>query len=431
MNISKLAVKASPRQELAGPIDIDPASFPDKPQRGGSPPTTIANIRHLLKANGITVAYNIISKKFSVRIPWVTTTVENAETAAMSHILSLAARVGMSTGLVPQFVEAIGDENAFNPAAEWMQSRPWDEVDRLPAICATLTPREDYPLQLRDILVRRWLISVVAAATLPTGFRNRGVLTLQGRQGLGKTSWGLRLVNDDALRQSLVKTDHHLDAGDKDSLLGAIDHLIVEIGELDSSLKRDIARLKGFLTSGTDKVRRPYAKSASEYQRRTVFYATVNNATFLMDDTGNTRFWTIPCVEIDHHHDIDMQQVYAQCLTLLKQGEPWFLLPEEEELLEQENARHRSFSLIGDLLEAVIDREGDPRGASYLTATEVLEIAGINYPTNAQARECGQLLREWFGEPFRVQGRTKWRVPLRSGADAPPASIQRGKSKYD
>ncbi|WP_166675210.1 VapE domain-containing protein [Novosphingobium sp. PhB55] len=179
---------------------------------------------------------------------------------------------------------------------------------------------KEFPTDFRDLLVKKWLLSAVAAALKPYGFRCRGVLTLQGPQGLGKTSWGRNLVPDQALGAEVVRLDHHLDSNNKDSVLIAISHWIVEIGELESSFKRDVARLKGFLTQDIDKVRRPYAKEATEYRRRTVFFATVNSYDFLIDSTGNARFWTLPLVDVKHDHDIDMQQVFAQLAVELNGG---------------------------------------------------------------------------------------------------------------
>lgn len=436
MNIAELKVtKGSGR-----PVDIDARSFPDQPARGDMPPCTVENVRYMLEANGVGVRYNVIRKRVEISVPWLVGTAENADAVAMTHVQSLANRYGMPTGLVPAITEALADENSYNPAADWMLSRRWDGVDRLQAMCDTLTPREGFPLELRDIAVRKWLLSVAAAATQPDGFKCRGVLTLQGRQGLGKTSWGLSLVDDRDLRDRLVKVDHHLDPANKDSVLGAIDHLIVEIGELDSSFKRDMARLKGWLTSGTDKVRRPYGRVTAEYQRRTVFYATVNASDFLVDDTGNSRWWTIPVVHIDHAHGIDMQQVFAQCVALLREGAVWWLDAEEERLLSRQNNLHRSFSLVRDRLTAIVDPEvADTTGCKAYTASDLLVAAGFSNPTNGQAKEAAGYLREWFGEPRRIQGRDRWRVALRAGAnveaddDTPsaPAPKTSPKSKFD
>ncbi|MGN6497837.1 MAG: VapE domain-containing protein, partial [Tsuneonella sp.] len=298
--------------------------------------------------------------------------------------------------------------------AEWITRKSWDGQDRLPSICGTLVTAEDFPSELKRTLIRKWLLSGVAAALLPDGFHARGVLTLQGPQGIGKTSWCRSLIPDPQLREVALKLDHHLDGGNKDSILGAITHWIVEIGELDSSFRRDRARLKGFLTNDHDTIRRPYARKESEYPRRTIFLATVNQSDFLDDHTGNSRWWTLPVLEIDFHHDVDMQQVFAQLACDFEAGEQWWLTPEEERQLSLTNAKHRSFSLIEDRLSDVVhwDAPNDWPRHPY-TASELLEKAGIEHPTNPQAKECAAILRESFGEPKRIQGKTKWRVPLR------------------
>ena len=437
MNISKLKV-GRPEAQPSRPVDIDVRDYPDEPARAGQgPPSTVENVRHMLDANGVEVRYNVIKKRTEITVPWLVGTAENSDAAAMTHVLSLASRYNMPTGLVPSIVEAIGDENSYNPAADWIYDVTWDGQDRLRAICNTITPRGGYPLDLRDVLVRKWLLSATAAATLPAGFRCRGVLTLQGSQGLGKTSWVLSLINDERLRSKLIKVDHHMDAGNKDSLLGVIDHWLAELGEVESSFRRDISRLKGFLTSGTDKVRKPYGRVTVEYQRRTVFCATVNAHDFLVDDTGNNRWWTIPCVAIDHAHGIDMQQVFAQCAALLAAGEPWWLDEREERALERQNSLHRSFSVVRDRLAAVLDVEAtDTSACPPFTATELLVHAGMENPSNGQAKEAASYLREWFGESKRYNGRDKWRVAIRSSAKIAVDSDDDGpapqpRSKFD
>ncbi len=433
MNISQIRVARAPGTNPSRAVDIDPKEFPDQPNRGEGPPATIDNVRFMVDRNGITVRYNVIKKRTEIIVPWLVGTAENADSVAMTHLQSLALRYGMQTGLVPSMVDAISDENAYNPAALWMTSKPWDGVDRLPEFCATITAREGYPEALKDLLMTKWILSGAAAALMPDGFRCRGVLTLQGPQGIGKTSWGLRLIDKPILRDALIKVDHHLDAGDKDSLLGAIDHLIVEIGELDSSFKRDVARLKGFLTADRDKLRRPYGRVAVNYQRRTVFYATVNSSDFLVDPTGNSRWWTIDVEHIDFNHDIDMQQLFAQLAEELKAGKQWWLTPGEECMLDEQNSRHLSVSVVRDQVLAVVDPDvSDVSQCRPMTPTEVLQAAGFDHPTNAQAKECATLLRGWFGDPKRIQGRDRWRVPLRAEADASSAvRPESRKSKFD
>jgi hypothetical protein len=252
--------------------------FPNQPPGKYAPlPTTIANIKYMFGKYGITVRYNVIKKKLLIRLLGKSGLADNADNTAMTTIMSLATLNGMAAAPVPAIVEVLGDRNPYNPVAVWILKKPWDGIDRLHDMYATLTVREGFPEQLKRILVYKWLLSAVAAALKPDGFKGRGVLVFQGPQGIGKTSWVISLVPIAKLRDLVVKVDHHLDANNKDSILGAITHWIVEIGELDSSFRKDFARLKGFLTSDTDKVRRPYARTESEYGRRTVFFATVND----------------------------------------------------------------------------------------------------------------------------------------------------------
>lgn len=391
---------------------LEPQAFPNSPKgQSNLLPCTIPNLAHLLKSYGIHPRYNIIKKKLEIRIPDSITTTDNADNVALTHIISLAALNGLPSGQIPAYVEVLGDDNAYNPVAEWINIKPWDGIDRLPEIYATLETQPDYPRVLKDRLIYRWLLSAVAAALKPRGFKARGVLTLQGAQGIGKTSWLKALVTDPVLRETVIKVDHHLDGNNKDSILSAIAHWLVEIGELDSSFRKDIARLKGFLTADQDKVRRPYARGDSEYARRTVFYATVNDANFLVDTTGNSRWWTIPVTRIDFQHGIDMQQLFAQLAADYNRGEQWWLTPEEDDLLESVNREHTAVNAIREQVLAVLDLDDKPHEpARRRSTTAVLQRAGIKQPSNSQCKDCAAVLREFLGEPKKVKGYMTWPV---------------------
>lgn len=405
---------ASPRlRNSTDPQALDPDTFPHPPRKGERTPGTIENMRHLLAAYGIEVRYDVIAKRLRIRSElWSSTSLSNEDETAMAYVVSLAALNRYPRDPVETYVAAIGDEQPHNPVKEWIRSKPWDGVDRLPDIYASLVEAEDYPTQLKEILLRKWLLSAVAAALLKAGFRTRGVLTLQGPQGIGKTTWVASLVPKE-FRTTFIKLDHQLDAHNKDSILSATAHWICEIGELEGSLRKEVARLKGVITRSTDKVRKLYAKTETEMPRSTVFVATVNDANFLMDDTGNSRWWTISLIDVDEHHSIDTQQLYAQLAVGLEAGVEWWLDSEEEAMLEQQNRGHRSVSMVEDLLLESFDLErvGED-GLSAMTARELLVQLGIDRPTNAQCKECGGVLRNYVGSPRRIQGRDKWRIPF-------------------
>jgi predicted P-loop ATPase len=437
LNVDESA-QVAPLAVLAGePIEalprLDPAGFPHAPQGWQRVlPSTLPNVAHLLRSYGIGVRYDTVKKKLRIAIPGHTGTTDNADNTAMTIILSLAALHGMALGQIPAIVEAIGDRHLYNPVADWISSKAWDGRDRLIDLCDTLTARDGFCPHLKRTLIHRWLLSAVAAALMPRGFKARGVLTFQGPQGIGKTSWVMALVSDPGLREMVIKIDHHLDPHNKDSILGAITHWIVEIGELDSSFRKsDVSRLKGVLTSDSDRVRRPYARTESEYQRRTVFCATVNEENFLVDHTGNTRWWTLPLVSINYKHNIDMQQVFAQLAHDFRRGEQWWLTADEEALLEQHNSDHRSVSLMRERLMQRLDMSlvGQP-GNPAMGTMEVLVELRYERPSNGDTKELTALLRELLGPSKKVNGTQKWRIPLRPNTKSSRAHEEVDHDRY-
>ena len=78
----------------------------------------------------------------------------------------------------------------------------------------------------------RWLISGVAAI-YERSYRGRGVLTLQGPQSIGKTTFFKFLVPDVVEGSKFFQEGLSIDTGNKDTLEIAISHWISELGELE------------------------------------------------------------------------------------------------------------------------------------------------------------------------------------------------------
>ena len=397
------------------PVRIDPETFPDKPNPGSSAlPATMANIRFMLAQYGIVVRYNVIKKRTELLIYGLQCIPDNAVNTAWAHVVNLAAINGLWSGQIERYIDAIANQNPYNPVTEWVDSRPWDGVDRLADFIDAITAEPEFPDSLKTTLIVKWLRSAVAAVYKPTGFSARGVLTFQGPQGIGKTTFIRSLIPDEALRESVVKLDHHMDGANKDTIITAATHWIVEIGELDSSYRKDIARLKGIITADTDKVRLPYHRRDSEFPRRTVFCATVNARHFLVDDTGNSRWWTIPVIAMNYQHGIDMQQLWAQVRSKFESADfQWWLTPDEDAALEAKNRDHRAVNTIRERLDAAIDFGAKESEKGFYTATRALQRVGISSPSNRQAQQAGAVMREHFGEPRKRNGISGWLVALK------------------
>ncbi len=393
---------------------LNPKGFPHPPKgESAQVITTFSNVQYLLDMNGIAPTYCVIKKKLYIPIPGHVGSADNYDNVALAHITSLATLNGMSSGAIPGLLAAIGDRYLRNPAKEWIESKPWDGVERFEAFAKTLQERKGYPPFMKKLLLRKFLRSMVAAANMSRGFRCRGVLVLQGKQSIGKGAWIQAIVSDPVLSELLILLGHSLDPANKDSVLKAVSHWLVELAELDSTFKRDIGRIKGFLTSGSDRIRRPYARLESEFARHTVFCASVNDANFLVDETGNSRFWTIAVESVNYQHGIDMQQLFAEIAVEFEAGEQWWLTPDEEMQLAEVNNDHRVVSLVRERVMAAIAFDPPTEGqTTALSAIEMLERAGIDRPTNPQCKECAAILREVYGDPKKVRGRYVWRLVL-------------------
>lgn len=301
------------------------------------PKGTYENFSILLEKYGIDIRYNLISKDMDYLIPGVSHTKDNAGEAYYADIISICERNNIKKSNIDSYIIKLGDIKKYNPVLECIESKPWDGISRLNELYHTVTTNPDFPKDLKETLIRKWLISAVAAPQYKK-FHSKGVLVFQGQQSLGKTPWFKKLLPHEI--EPYFLESGHLDVDSKDSMITAVSKWIVELGEIDSTFKKDIPKLKGFISKGEDIIRRPYQRKNSNYQRRTIFCGTVNDEEFLKDASGNVRFWVIPVVEVNYEHQIDMQQVWAEINQIFKEGERWWLDREEEQKLEFQNRRH-------------------------------------------------------------------------------------------
>lgn len=400
-------------------LDLNEGGFP---YLGGTgvPYNAIENLEYLLCEYGIGVVYNVISKEIEIDIPGRDFSGDNEFGDAMSTITSLCARNRVPKTELHEYIRTISNGNRYNPAVEWIESKPWDGQDRFADLAETLDPAD---MDLAVILLRRWMIGAAAAAYCEDGFAMQGALVLQGGQGTGKTTWCSRLANDNL---DLFQEGVMLNPADRDSVKSAISYWLVELGELDATFRKaDIAALKSFLTKSRDEIRLPYARCASKLARRTAFLATVNDKRFLRDETGNRRYWTIETgPRINGRHSVDVQQVWAQAAQMWRDGEQHNLTREEMDRLNTANDAHTEISPVEELLLSKFGWLGSRRD-NPLTATEALIAIGYDRPNRAQVREASAVLQKLTGGEARRTAGGKKRVfdlpPKLTGgeADAP------------
>jgi putative DNA primase/helicase len=357
------------------------------------------NIAGVLQTHSIDVRYNVIKKRMEIEVPNMKFIADMKEEASLIEIEDRCINMGIPHAKVRDYLKILAQE--YNPVKEWIESQPWDGQSRMQAFMDSLTTQESN--QLKEIIMRKWLISCVAAAYEEAGVELEGILVLQGAQGLGKTLWFKRLCD---YEKGWLLEGATLNPSDKDSVKRAVSHWIVELGEIESTFKKsDIDQLKAFVTAKTDELRLPYDRAFTTYQRRTAFYASVNAREFLTDTSGNRRFWVLAVKDIDVNHGVDMQQLWAEVkeTMYIKGQKNWFLSPDERELLQESNEIYRTQSSVEDLLLEHVDFQSvHPKPVQM---TKLLRDLGIKSPRMPDFKEAARVLHERGIEPRRTNGK--------------------------
>jgi len=403
---------ANDNDPSALPLDaaVNPFGFPHMTDKG-QPMNTVENLAYVMGEYRIAARYNQVRKNVELTIPGRNYTVDNRANASLAEMTSICARNRMPSSNLAEYIKLLADNHAYNPVCDWITSKPWDGVERIQQLLDTVQVHDD--ATLKDRLVYRWLLSAVAALFKPFGFTSHGVLVFTGEQGQGKTSWVKSLA---PAEMGVVLEGATLDPNNKDTVVNAVSHWLVELGELDATFRKsDIARLKSFVTQGVDKLRRPYDRIESEYPRRTVFFASVNEGRYLVDDTGNRRWWTVPVNSINYTHGLDMQQVWAELLTHYEAGEQHWLTSTEQAALNELNGEHEAVDPVEEMIGRGFEWDAITGiGWREMTASEVLQAIGYDKPNKAQATHASKVLRKLTGgEPRKAKAGRFFMMPPR------------------
>ena len=392
-------------------------------RRGGQPVKDhLANTRALLAHYGVDVRYNLMTHALEVQIPGFKPNAERAGNTTLDWVENRAADHGLARAPIYKHLNELAVE--YHPVLQWVQSKAWDGVDRLPELLATLQLQTQADPELCGLLVTRWLMGC-AAAILPDfagQFTAQGVLVAQGEQGRNKTRWLRSLAPPGS---GWVLTGRTLDPRDRDSVQAATSVWLCELGEVDATFRKiDIAALKAFVTQDADTYRSAYARREERVTRRTVFFASVNDPQYLVDKTGNRRWWTVPIERCNADHRVDVQQLWAQVVELVRQsGARWWLDEGELGRLADVNIEHEpDDALAAEVRDtwqpAVFDVANAPRGVSLAQVCRGLPSFENKTPTPAETHRIVQALRE-LGAATRRDNRGRVYYVERRAAEQP------------
>ncbi len=263
-----------------------------------------------------------------------------------------------------------------------------------------------------------FLIGAVARIMTP-GCQLDTLPILEGPQGLGKSS-ACRILAGEWFSDSAI------DFGTKDSYQQLPGVWLYELSELDALNRRDVARVKAFVSGRFDRYRPSYGRRTVDVPRQVAFVGTTNADAYLPDDTGNRRFNPIKCTRIDIEAlRRDRAQLWAEAVRRFNDGEAWHFGAATANLaaLEQEDRR------LPDPWEASVATwlRGRIRSQDPVTTTDVLSGLEIEIARHDRfsAMRVASVLRALGWERKRVMidnVRTYRFFP--PGAPPPPQTIR-------
>lgn len=232
--------------------------------------------------------------------------------------------------------------NKFHPVRDYLNECEWDGVPRLETLLVDYLGASD--TAYTRAVTRKALVAAVARIFRP-GCKFDYMLTIRGRQGLGKSALIAKLGG-------VWFSDSFTTMQGKDAYEQVQGVWLMEIGELAGMRKAEAETIKLYISKQCDRFRPAYGRRLQEFPRQCIFIGTTNEMQFLRDTTGNRRFWVVDTPNeptLDMWADLTPEAVrliWAEAVVLYKKGEELFLTPELEkvaravqEIYEEENPK--------------------------------------------------------------------------------------------
>ena len=197
----------------------------------------------------------------------------------------------------------------YNPLRDLVESFVWDGQNRCERFLTRWMGAEESPYS-REI--SRLLFAGAINRLYIPGCKFDEVPVLVGtKQGEGKST----CIQWLGLHDDFVSTTRNL-SGDQKSIEAIQGAWLVEIPEMAAFKISESESIKAFITAQNDKIRLPYDKRTTVLPRRCVFVGTSNTSSFLIDKTGNRRWYPIDVHSSGYslyQHEAEMRDYICQC----------------------------------------------------------------------------------------------------------------------
>ena len=262
-----------------------------------------------------------------------------------------------------------------------------------------------------DHMLRCTLIGAVRRAFEP-GCKHDTTCILSGDQGARKSSFWSVLGGP-------FFSDSLGDLSSKDDLLKLHRSWIMEWAELDHITGRKAAgQIKAFLTTQSDLFRAPYGKAVEANPRRGIVVGSTNRTEgFLVDDTGNRRFWVIPTTRHEANPidtgglAAERDAIWSAAVHAYRAGAPNYL---PLDLSLEVNRQNEAYLVSNPWREPIEAWLRAPANAARVITSELLLTEAIQKPVGQQNRadqmQVASIMRDlgWLKVRRSVDGCLKW-----------------------
>ena len=307
----------------------------------------------------------------------------------------------------------VANENLYDPVTEYLNRNAREVeptyIDRLATTYLRPCDEAQSEPTIYDEMLKRTLIGAVARAFSP-GCKHDTACVIMGDQGAYKSSFWQCLGGpffSDALG----------DITSKDDIMVLHRSWMMEWAELDHITNRKHAgQVKAFLSQAVDLLRVPYGKAVESFPRRGIIVGTTNKtAGFLVDETGNRRFWVIPTTKTQQDQIntaallLERDAIWSAAVHAHRDGESSRLPLAMENQISEENDSYLIDSPWRSPIIEYLDRRVK---VELLTSEEILEYA-IKKPLERQSRadqmQVASILKDlgWV-KKREATGRRRW-----------------------
>ena len=258
-------------------------------------------------------------------------------------------------------VNVVANQASFHPVRDYLNSCEWDGVPRIDTLLIEYLGAED---NAYTRAVTRKTLTAAVARILNPGCKFDYMLTIRGKQGIGKSALIAKLGGN-------WFSDTFTTMQGKDAYEQVLGVWIVEVGELAGMKKAEAEAIKMYVSKQVDRFRPAYGRRIQDFPRQCIFIGTTNEQQFLRDTTGNRRFWVVDTPNEpskDLWKDLTpetIKLIWGEAVERYKSGEPLRLSKELEqvarEIQESYEEENPKAGIVGEYLDRLLPADWDSK----------------------------------------------------------------------